>query len=140
MAAVDDHRRRPDIRGRVAGLLQDLPRSVADVVARRADVDQVGGVDVDRQRRVAQLGGVLARRRLLPALRVREKDLDAVDPDRIRLRQRLAGGDVRADDPLIPCHGTGVSRNRVQPAWPRIDRIERRARPKTARSRQSWKP
>ena len=51
VASVDDHRRRPDLRRGVAGLLQDLARAVADVVARRADVDQVRGVDVERDRR-----------------------------------------------------------------------------------------
>ena len=36
---------------RVAGLLEDLARAVADVRLRRADVDQVGRVDVDADRR-----------------------------------------------------------------------------------------
>ena len=49
--AVDDHRGGADLGGGVAGLLQDLARAVSDVVARRADVDQVGRVDVEGQAR-----------------------------------------------------------------------------------------
>src|SRR5687768_15258355 len=38
VAGMDDDRRRTDLLGRRTGLLQDLPRAVAHVVARRADV------------------------------------------------------------------------------------------------------
>ena len=44
---MDDQRLGPDLGRRLAGLLEDLARAVADVAARRADVDQVGRVDVD---------------------------------------------------------------------------------------------
>src|SRR5262249_35704934 len=59
VAGVDDHGRRPDVRGRLAGLLEDLARSVADVVAGGADVDQVWGMDVERRLRRLQLLRVL---------------------------------------------------------------------------------
>jgi hypothetical protein len=45
---VDDHRLCAHLRGGVTGLLEDLARAVADVVSRRADVDQIRSVDVER--------------------------------------------------------------------------------------------
>jgi hypothetical protein len=72
---MDDDGRGADLGRRVAGLLQDLPRPVADVVLGRADVDQVRGVDVEGQLRLEQLRGVIPRGRLLPPLGVREEDL-----------------------------------------------------------------
>ena len=50
VAAVDDHRRGADLGRRVAGLLEDLARAVADVRLRRADVDQVRRVHVEIDR------------------------------------------------------------------------------------------
>ena len=46
VSGVDDHGGRSNVSGGFAGLLEDLARPVADVVARRADVDQVGRVNV----------------------------------------------------------------------------------------------
>ena len=48
VTAVHDHRRRVDLRGRVAGLLQDLARRDADAIVGRRHVDQVRRVDVQR--------------------------------------------------------------------------------------------
>ena len=97
VARMDDHRRGVDLRRRVAGLLEDLARPVADVVPRRADVYEVRGVHVEGQCRLPKLGGVAPLRRLLPALRIGEEDLHAVGAERLRLRQRLGRGHVGAD-------------------------------------------
>src|SRR5918911_1356289 len=53
--AVDDHGGGADGGRRLARLAEDLARAVADVVARRADVDEIGRMDVQRQPGVAQL-------------------------------------------------------------------------------------
>jgi hypothetical protein len=94
---VDDHGGGADGGGRIAGLLEDLARAVADVGLRRADVDQVGRVYVEVERRVAQLLRVGALRRLAPALRGREEDLDALGADRLRLAERVLRGEMGAD-------------------------------------------
>ena len=116
MAGMDDHRERAD-RGRgLAGLGEDLARAVADVRLRRADVDQVGSVDVDADLGRAQLLGVVARRRLLPALRVGEEELDAVGADLGGLGERVAALDVRSDG--MP--GGHMARAGIEPATPRF--------------------
>jgi hypothetical protein len=94
---VDDHGRGADLRRGVAGLLEDLPRAVADVVLGRTDVDQVGSVDVDVDRGGAELIRVGAGRRLAPGLRMREEDLNGLGADRLRLGEGLCGGEMSAD-------------------------------------------
>ncbi len=50
MPAMHDHGQRAHLGGRIAGVLKDLPRRDPDPVVVGADVDQIGGVDVDRDR------------------------------------------------------------------------------------------
>ncbi len=104
VSGVDDHSRRADLCGRVARLLEDLARAVADVVPRRADVDQVRGVGVERQGGGAQLLSVVPRGWLLPALRVGQEDLDAVGVQALGRLQRRSGGDVCPDDHFLRRH------------------------------------
>ena len=97
MARVDDQRGRAQRRGGLALLAQDLARAVADVRLGRADVDQVGRVDVEVDGRVAELGGVVAGRRLLPALRLAVEDLDDLDIQLGGCGERRSVVDVGAD-------------------------------------------
>jgi len=78
VAAVDDHRHRPEGLGRLAGVRQDLARGNADAVVPRGQVDGVGRVHVLGHRGGRELGGTRARRRDLPALRVADEELHAV--------------------------------------------------------------
>jgi hypothetical protein len=94
---VDDHPGRVDGRGGLAGLLQDLARSVADVRLRRADVDQVGGVDVDIERRLAKLGGLGVGRGLLVGAGVGEEDLQAVGVELGGGVRELSAADVGSE-------------------------------------------
>ena len=110
MAGVDDHRGGLDLPGGVAGLLEDLAGAVADVVPRRADVDQIGRVDVDGYRRAPQLRGVGSRWRLPPALRVGEEDLEAVRTQGGCLLQRALRRDVSPDGE----RGSGHSAEDIQ--------------------------
>ena len=56
-----------------------------------------GRVHVDRHGRLLQLGGVVARRRLLPPLRVAEEDLDAVGVLGHRGAEGVVGFDMASD-------------------------------------------
>jgi hypothetical protein len=78
VAAMHNHRRRADVGRRVAGVLQDLARRDPHPVVRRRNVDQIGRVHVDRQRRGFERCGVVARLGRLPALRVAEENLDHI--------------------------------------------------------------
>ena len=104
VAGMDDDRHRTDRGSRFACLLEDLARSVADVALRRADIDQVRGVDVDRDVGVAQLVCVGPRGRPLPALRIGQEDLDAVGSERRGGLERALRFDVGADLGLRRCH------------------------------------
>ena len=97
VARMDDDGERADLRRRLARLLEDLPRAVADVRLGRADVDQVRRVDVDPEVRGLELLGVVSRRRLLPALRVREEELHPLGADLLGLGERVLAPDVCAD-------------------------------------------
>jgi hypothetical protein len=88
---VDDHGRRADLGGRGAGLLEDLPGAVPYVRLRRADVDQVGGVNVEVEVRGLDLIRLGVRRRRLPGAGIGQEDLQASG---VELRRR--GDDVAA--------------------------------------------
>ena len=137
----------------VAGLLEDLARAVADVVARRADVDQVGRVDVDADRESRSSAALGLGRRLLPALRLGEEDLDAVGSE---LRARSPSGSRRSMWAPIGGCLRGAIRFKAS-LWlpaplhslrhdqagpdPRLDRLDRRAgarRRRAAPTSSSW--
>jgi hypothetical protein len=94
---VDDDAGGADRRRRLAGLLEDLPRPVADVRLRRADVDQVRRVDVDGERGVADRIGLGVGRGLLVGPRVGKEDLEAVGVELCRGSEQLRPPDVGAD-------------------------------------------
>src|SRR4051794_24688265 len=100
VAAVDDHGGGAGLRGPVTGLLENLARPVADVAARRAHVDEVRRVDVQRHPGGPELVRVLARRRLGPALRVGQEDLDTVSAEAGGLLERPLATEMGSDDRL----------------------------------------
>ena len=78
--------------------LQVLATRNADAVVRRCDVDQIRGVHVEGQAGTAKLLGIVARRRLLPALWVAQKELYEVGSTFRSLRQRLHTGRVGSNE------------------------------------------
>src|SRR5437762_6533487 len=118
VARVDDDGGGLDLPGRLAGLLEDLSRAVANVAPRRADVDQVGRVDVKRRGRGAQLGRVGTRPGLLPPLRVRQEHLHAVRSERECLLQGVIGRHMRSDG-WLHAHRASITR------LPRLLRMKR---------------
>ena len=92
--AVHDDRCGADLGCRVTGVLQDLARRDAHPVVRRCDVDQVGGVHVNRQGRGLELRGIVARFGRLPALRVAEEDLYDVSVFGLSRGQRILRTDM----------------------------------------------
>jgi hypothetical protein len=107
VAPVDHHGPGPDLRGGIAGLLEDLARRDADLVVRRRQVDQVGRVDVDGEVGGSQLGRVGPGLRGLPRLRVAQEDLDAVRALGLRGGEGVGGADVGTDEHEAILRGTG---------------------------------
>ncbi len=94
VAAVHDDGRRADLRGRIAGVLQDLARRDPDAVVRRCDVDKVRRMNVKRHGRRFERLGIVAGFRLLPALWVAEEELHHVGAVGLRGGQRVVIADV----------------------------------------------
>ena len=102
VAAVHDHRRRVDLRGRVAGVLQDLARRDAHPVVGRRDVDQVRRMHVQRHARRLQHLRVLAGFGLLPALRVAEEELHHIGAVGLGIGQGVVSVDMRTNKHVGP--------------------------------------
>jgi hypothetical protein len=97
VAGMDDHRRGAHIGRSVARLLEEPAPESATGRDGRADIDEVGGMHVDGQRRRLKRGGVWVRRRLLEALRVGHEDLDAIRAERFGLREWVNAWHVSAN-------------------------------------------
>ncbi len=78
MAAMNNYSGGADFDRRFARLGQDAPRGNPDTRGFGHDVDQVGSMDVDRERVLTKLGGVGPGVGLLPALGITKEDLDDV--------------------------------------------------------------
>ncbi len=85
VTTVDDEPGRADRLGRLGRLGQSLAARDADAVVGRRQVHEIRSMHVDRQLGAEQFRSVVARVRLLPGLRVRQKDLHNVRVAVLRL-------------------------------------------------------